>query len=109
MKLINQLNLNARDEKELKEKLRSFRKYFGSNKQLKIFEKAVFDSILEKIILAGIDTKGQYEIYRNDLQPTNRSRFTFTTCDSGCIYNKCDFCTMYNNEYFKANFNLLSM
>lgn len=61
---ISQLTLDSRDEKELKERLRCFRKYFDSNKQLKTFDKAVFDSIVEKIILGGTDSKGQNDPYQ---------------------------------------------
>lgn len=76
LKLISQLTLDSRDEKKLKERLRSFRKYFNSNKTLKPFDKAVFDSIVDKIILGGTDTKEQnnpYQItfvFKADPKPT---------------------------------------
>lgn len=60
---INQLTLDSREEKNLKDRLRSFRKYFDSNKPLKKFDKAVFDSIVERIILGGVNDQGQNDPY----------------------------------------------
>jgi len=60
---INQLTLDSREEKNLKDRLRSFRKYVDSNKPLKKFDKAVFDSIVERIILGGVHNQGQNDPY----------------------------------------------
>lgn len=51
--------MTASEEKEMKIRLKSFRKYFDANKPLKKFDADVFESIVEKIILGGIDDKGQ--------------------------------------------------
>lgn len=48
----------------MKERLRSFRKYFDSYKPLKKFHKDVFEAIVEKIILGGINEKGQKDPYQ---------------------------------------------
>jgi hypothetical protein len=59
IKETNELSLTASEEKEMKTRLKSFRKYFDANKPLKKFDADVFESIVEKIILGGIDDKGQ--------------------------------------------------
>jgi len=59
IKETNELSLTASEEKEMKTRLKSFRKYFDANKPLKKFDADVFESIVEKIILGGIDEKGQ--------------------------------------------------
>ena len=59
IKETNELSLTASEEKKMKTRLKSFRKYFDANKPLKKFDANVFESIVEKIILGGIDDKGQ--------------------------------------------------
>ena len=59
IKETNELSLTASEEKEMKTRLKSFRKYFDANKPLKKFDADVFESIVEKIILGGIDDKGK--------------------------------------------------
>jgi len=59
IKEVNELSLTASEEKEMKTRLKNFRKYFDANKPLKKFDADIFESIVEKIILGGIDDKGQ--------------------------------------------------
>lgn len=55
---LNRLELSASDEKEMKDRLRDFRKYFDMNKPLKKFDAEVFNAIVDHIVLGGIDDKG---------------------------------------------------
>lgn len=55
---LNRLELSASDEKEMKDRLRDFKKYFDINKPLKKFDADVFNAIVDHIILGGIDDEG---------------------------------------------------
>lgn len=55
---LNRLELSASDEKDMKERLRDFRKYFDVNKPLKNFDSDVFNAIVDHIVLGGIDDEG---------------------------------------------------
>jgi len=46
--------------RKISQKIR-FRKYFDSNKSLNKFDKAVLNSIVERIILGGVNDQGQYD------------------------------------------------
>ena len=55
----NELSLTASEEKEMKTRLKILKKFFDVNKSFTKFEADVFEFIVEKIILGGIDDKGQ--------------------------------------------------
>jgi hypothetical protein len=63
LKEINELSLTASEEKEIKERLKGFRKYFDTHKPLKKFDVHVFEAIVEQVILGGIDDKGKKDPY----------------------------------------------
>ena len=49
------------DEKELKKRLEGFKKLLESNKYLEEFDRAVFESIVEKIVVGGIKDDGEID------------------------------------------------
>ncbi|MCM1991354.1 hypothetical protein [Oceanirhabdus seepicola] len=59
------VDLNASKEKtvDIKKRINSFRKVFDSNKPIKEFDRVVFESAVNKIILSGIDEEGNTDPY----------------------------------------------
>ncbi|MCT4686143.1 hypothetical protein [Vallitalea sp.] len=55
---INELRITADEEIAISEKIKEFRKLFKDNKILKEFDKEIFDSVIDYIILGGTDEKG---------------------------------------------------
>lgn len=53
------LEVTLTDEKELKKRLEGFKKLLESNKYLEEFDRTVFESIVEKIIIGGIKDDGE--------------------------------------------------
>lgn len=47
------LEVTLNDEKALKKKLKAFKELLESNKRLEEFDRAVFESIVDKIIIGG--------------------------------------------------------
>ena len=55
------LEVTLTDEKELKKRLEGFKKLLESNKYLEEFDRAVFESIVEKIVVGGIKDDGEID------------------------------------------------
>lgn len=55
------LEITLSDEKELKKRLSSFKKLLESNQHLEEFDRAVFESIVEKIIIGGTNDEGELD------------------------------------------------
>lgn len=55
------LEVTLTDEKELKKRLEEFKKLLESNKYLEEFDRAVFESIVEKIVVGGIKDDGEID------------------------------------------------
>ena len=55
------LEVTLTDEKALKERLEGFKKLLESNKYLEEFDRAVFESIVEKIIIGGTNNEGEID------------------------------------------------
>ena len=55
------LEVTLTDEKELKKRLEGFKKLLESNKYLEEFDRTVFESIVEKIIVGGIKDDGEID------------------------------------------------
>jgi len=76
VKSVNKLSISVEEEKVIKERLKIFRKFFDSNEPLTNFSKEVFESIVEKIILGGVDDNGNKDphkltfIFKTGLTPT---------------------------------------
>ncbi|WP_066497848.1 hypothetical protein [Abyssisolibacter fermentans] len=61
------VDLEASNEKnvDIKKRLNSFRKVFDNNKPIKEFDRVVFESAVNKIILGGTDEEGNTDLYVN--------------------------------------------
>jgi len=76
VKSVNKLSISVEEEKVINERLKIFRKFFDSNEPLTNFSKEVFESIVEKIILGGVDDNGTKDphkltfIFKTGLTPT---------------------------------------
>lgn len=53
------IEVTLADEKALKKRLEGFKKLLESNKYLEEFDRAVFESIVEKIIIGGVNDDGE--------------------------------------------------
>lgn len=57
----NSLLITMKDENNIKERLASFKKVIEANQLLTEFDRTVFESIVEKIIVGGIDNEGNID------------------------------------------------
>lgn len=55
------LEVTLTDEKALKKRLEGFKKLLESNKYLEEFDRAVFESIVDKIIIGGTNDEGEID------------------------------------------------
>ena len=58
-----QLQENATNEKDIKRRLRDFKKTLEQNEVLYEFDRYVFESIVEKVIVGGYDSNGNKDPY----------------------------------------------
>lgn len=61
---INMLESQIDDEKSLKQRIVDFRKALSKNEVLEEFDRGIFESIIEKVIVGGYDEKGEKDPYK---------------------------------------------
>lgn len=99
------LESSVDDEKILKRRLQEFKKALEQNKVIKEFDRHVFESIVEKIIVGGIDENGNKDPYKltfvyktgyNDTIKGSKDRFKSdrknakNVTDKLCSHNETD-------------------
>ena len=61
---INMLESQIDDEKSLKQRIVDFRKALSKNEVLEEFDRGIFESIIEKVIVGGYDENGEKDPYK---------------------------------------------
>ena len=58
------MDAKLNDEKSIKQRVDEFRKALSQNQVLEEFDRGIFESIVEKVIVGGYDEEGKKDPYR---------------------------------------------